>query len=252
MNQVQTRKWLKLSAVIFYVAMVTVNALANILPINGMNTGELSDMYPNLFTPIGLTFSIWGLIYLMLLLFVIYQLEISSKQAKVDTRVTVGFIISCLLNIAWIFLWHYQMVLFSVVIMICLLIVLIRLYLITRVKQDFVQKVCISAPFSLYLGWISVATIANISAYLVSIGFRGVIVSEMVWTIAVMAVAVLLGILNRKDYIYNGVIIWAFLGIYLRHAEGDYHTIATAAVVGIVLMLMGVLSKLLHTIVVKK
>ncbi len=251
MNQLLKRRVLKLSAIIFYIAMVTVNALANILPINGYNTGELSDMYFNLFTPIGLTFSIWGLIYLMLLLFVIYQLELGSHQAKVDTRITVGFIVSCILNIAWIFLWHYQMILFSVVIMLCLLVVLIRVYLITRVKQDIKQKLCVSAPFSLYLGWISVATIANISAYLVSIGFRGVLFPEAVWTIAVMAVAVLLGVLNRKDYVYNGVIIWAFLGIYLRHAETNYQAIAVAAVVGIVVMLIGVLSQLLHTIIVK-
>lgn len=209
-----------------FILMIVVNALANILPINGKTTSQVSDMYPNLFTPIGLTFSIWGVIYLFLLLYTLYQTgalgRLSGEENARISKIGVPYILSCLANTAWILCWHYDYIALSVVVMLALLSLLVLLYLKTRPAADAPLKfrVLVAAPFSLYFGWITVATIANISALLVGFHWGGLGVPPDLWTVAVITVAVLLTVAvqhKHKDVLFSYVVIWALLGIFIRH-----------------------------------
>ncbi|MFC1942899.1 hypothetical protein ACFLWU_06780, partial [Chloroflexota bacterium] len=192
-----------------FLGTVIVNGLSSALPINGKTAGELSDQYPNLFVPSGLTFSIWGIIYVLLTIFVIYGLVVASRK---DTNkssfigiIGVLFFVSCLANIAWIFAWHYEIVFLSLVFMLILLATLLMIYLKLGIgKSDSLQKekYLVHLPFSVYLGWITIATIANITALLVSVKWNAFGWGEPFWAIAVIIVGILitLGVLfTRKD-----------------------------------------------------
>lgn len=212
-----------------FLGVLTVNALASILPLNGKNTGELSDLYPNLFVPAGLTFSIWGLIYLLLLGMVIYQLVLAVRQndpgqLSINGARMLG--VNFLLNMAWIFAWHYEMVGLSVIIMLGLLLTLI--YLFREIDglelNNSWSGLLVKAPISVYLGWISVATIANVTSWLVDLNWSGFGVSQVSWTITVILVGGILAILMlniRKNLAYAAVVVWAYLGIVLKRGAID-------------------------------
>ena len=186
---------------ITYLAMVIVNGLANALPINGMITGDISDSYPNLFAPTGITFIIWGVIYILLAGHTAYQLGLFRKKGeeiKTSLLKDVGILfgISSLANFGWIFAWHYKSILLSLLFM---LIILVCLMLITiRINKETLttnEKVFIRLPFSVYFGWITVATIANVTTLLVDIlgspvNLLGI--SEVVWTVVILLVGLLI------------------------------------------------------------
>lgn len=209
-------------AALTYVLMVTINALANILPIAGMNTGAVSDAYPNLFAPAGLTFSIWGLIYLLLAIHTIFQFS-AKDQLPLRKRIGLIFSLSSVANALWIFTWHYQYIALSVVLM---LVILISLILINRLTSA--QKLgtafywTVRLPFSVYFGWITVATIANITTFLVDLGWSGTPFSESFWTSLVLVVGLIIGLswgLPTNDKAYLFTLIWAFLGILIKHTS---------------------------------
>lgn len=207
-------------AAVSYVLMVTINALANILPIAGMNTGAVSDSYPNLFAPAGITFSIWGLIYLLLAIYTISQF-LAKDHYQLRSRIGLIFALSSVANSLWIFTWHYQYIGLSVVLMLAILASLIRINrLILSQKQDtaFYWTVCL--PFSVYFGWITVASIANITTFLVDFGWSGAPLSPSFWTVLVLVVGVVIGLswgLPTNDRAYLLTLIWAFLGILIKH-----------------------------------
>src|SRR6056297_4001126 len=250
-------KSLSLLNLFTFVLVLTVNAMANILPINGLTTGDVSDNYINLFTPAGFTFSIWGLIYTLLGIFVIYQLLLSFKEKNTQIVEKLGyyFIISNILNSLWIYTWHNLMISLNLVVMILLLISLIMVYQklnIGNTSDGKKIKIVVHIPFSIYLGWISVATIANFSAFLVSINWNGFGLSETFWTVLVLAVAVLLGgifALKKQDIFYTLVVVWAFIGILSKRlsAEITYTSIISTVVIGI-----GILGVLVVYKIVKK
>lgn len=239
---------IKIFAGLAYIAMVVVNFLANSLPINNRSTGAISDAYPNLFAPAGPAFSIWGLIYLLLGAYVVYQFI--SKDQKIDAlmkKINQFFIISSLANIAWILTWHYDYIGFSVIIMAILLISLIKIADIIRVQKFSSQeKFFIWAPFSVYFGWITVATIANISVFLVSIGWNGFGITDLVWTSVILLVGALIGILRMhkdKNIAYGLVLVWAYSWILFKHLSasgfnGQYPFIITAAIVCLILFIL--------------
>jgi translocator protein len=163
--------------VLAFILVVAVNGLANSLPINNQTTGAVSDKYPVLFTPAGYVFSIWGLIYLGLLAFVIYQALPGQRNNPRLERVGYWFFWSCIFNSIWIFLWHYELMLWSVLVMGGLLVSLIMVYLrleTGRSRVAAVEMFLARLPFSIYLGWISVATIANVSVLLFTLGWDGI------------------------------------------------------------------------------
>jgi translocator protein len=224
-----------------YLGMVLVNSLANILPINGITTGEISDSFPVLFTPAGYVFSIWGLIYLLLLGFTIYQSLPAQRDNPRLERIRGWFIASNILNGAWIFLWHYGLFPLTMLVMLGLLASLIVIYQsmeIGRRKSTTRERVFELLPFSVYLGWISVATIANFSITLYDLGWNGGGISPGFWTVIVLLVATGLGsamIWLRRDVAYALVLVWAFTGILVK--QSDYPLVAaTAGVTALVLV----------------
>ncbi len=217
------------------ISVLVVNALSAILPINGKTPGELSDLYVNLFVPSGLTFAIWGVIYLQLAAFVIYQFMLALKgdEKQVLKDISYWFILSSIFNIGWIFAWHYELMIVSILAMLGLLASLIVLYQRLGIGQgrgDNSRKSCIHATFSVYLGWISVATIANITAALVKYQWTGWGISQQVWTIVMVSIAAILGLVFlfiHNDIFYTLVVDWALIGIYLKRSVIDTTPLTT-------------------------
>jgi hypothetical protein len=232
---------------------LTVNALANALPINGRTTGELSDQYPNLFVPAGVTFSIWGLIYLLWITLILYQARtlLSYRKAPVVERIGPRFFLNMLGNAAWLVAWHYERVGISVAIMLFLLGSLLVLYGRLGVGERAVsrgERYFVHLPISVYLGWITVATIANITALLVDVGWDGFGLGAQLWTIVLIGVAVgitLLMIQARRDVAFSGVVVWALLGILIRRLSTDpdpLYPVLITAILGIGIVLIALVS----------
>jgi len=242
-----------------FLGTVVVNALANILPINGITTGELSDLYPNLFVPAGLTFAIWGLIYVLLTIFVIYPLIPSVRRDPQKTefveRIGPLFFISCIANIGWIFAWHYRILPLSLVLMLILLGCLLAIYLrlsVGKSEATKAERYCVHLPFSVYLGWITIATIANVTALLKNGDWSAWELSEQFWAVAVIiiGIAIALSVLfTRKDIYYCLVVDWALLGILLKRlavTTVPAQSVVIAAIVGMVLITGGIIAQLIR------
>ncbi len=240
-------------------AVIAVNAMAVLLPINNRTTQELSDKYPNLFVPAGITFSIWGVIYLLLLLFIIYQfvaaLRKSTGERGIFEKIGILFFISCIFNIAWILAWHYEFVWLSLIIMVLLLLTLITIYIRLQTGRPGIknyEKVFVNIPFSTYLGWITIATIANVTAYLVNINWGGFGISGQLWTVIVIAVGVIITLLtlfSRNDIFYSLVVVWALVGILLKRmadASVSDNLIIIASIAGIVIVALGIITQLVR------
>mgnify|MGYP003602085722 FL=1 len=214
---------LRVLNLLFFLGMITVNALANILPINGMNTGEISDFYPNLFTPTALTFSVWGLIYLLLALFVLFQFGLfggKESESLISKKIGVWFIVSCTANLLWILAWHNLKIVLSVCLMLVLLVSLIVIVTKLGRSENKKEQFFVRLPFFVYFGWITVATIANVTALLVSLRWSGFGLTEADWTVMMLAVGTLIAsgvILRFKTISYGLVIIWAYTGILIKH-----------------------------------
>lgn len=237
----------KIFALAAYVAMVAVNFLANGLPINNRSTGEISNAYPNLFAPAGPAFSIWGLIYLLLAGYVLYQfVKKDQKTEDLLKKINPLFIATSFANISWIFAWHYDYIWLSVLIMAGLLFFLIKIADVLRAGEfAYLEKLFIWAPFSIYFGWITVAAIANITVFLVSIDWNGFGIADFVWTSIILLVGALIGILRmRKDknIAYGLVLVWAYSWILFKHLsasgfDGKYPVIIATAIACLVFFL---------------
>lgn len=209
-----------------FIGMVAVNALAVVLPLNGLTPGEVSAMYPSLFTPAGYVFSIWSLIYLTLAIFIVYQLLPGQQYNPRLARLGPLFIITCLLNAAWLFAWHYLQTLLSLPIMLGLLVSLILCYEKLGIGKRAVsrrERLAVWLPFSLYLGWITVATVANVSVFFLALGVR-VNWFTPAWALLAIIAATLIGVTvlrRRGDWVYTLVLVWAFLGIAVRQWGTD-------------------------------
>ncbi|MBN2002930.1 MAG: tryptophan-rich sensory protein [Anaerolineae bacterium] len=218
------KNWLPYLNTAAIIVTIIFNILANALPLNGLNTGEISDRFRVYFVPAGYVFSIWGLIYLSWLGFGYYQLLPAQRDNPRLKRIGYWFAFSCAANIAWLFTWHYELFLLTVPVMLVLLALLIVIYLrlqIGKVQVAPLERWCLDVPFSLYLGWITVATIANVTSWLYYLKWNGWGISPEAWTLIMLLAAV--GIasavsLTRGDIAYMLVIIWALAGIAIKHA----------------------------------
>ncbi len=230
-----TPKSLPVWNAVAFVAVVAVNYIANALPLNGRTAGEISDALPSFFTPASYTFSIWGLIYLSLLGFIVYQALPANRERPFQRRIGWLFVLNSAANSAWIFAWHYGSYLLSVFIMVAILLTLIAIFRRLRIGRPdpdlpFAEKALVHFPFALYLGWITVATIANIASVSAFLGWDGFGISGPVWSAIMMVVAVLVAgllLFQRRSLAYAGVLIWALFGI--RAAYPDTAVIATTA-----------------------
>lgn len=213
---------------VLYVAMIAVNYLAGVGSINNVGTGAVSDAYQNLFTPAGYAFSIWGLIYLLLGAYTVYQfIAVRENKKRLNLFYDLGkyYLATSFINIAWLFSWHYFAIGLSVIFMLGLLYCLIRIAdRLTKEKFSDKEKILVRLPFSLYFGWISVATIANITIFLVSLGWRGFGFGEVFWTILILIVGAAIGILRMlidKNIPYGLVFLWAYGAILVRHTSAE-------------------------------
>jgi hypothetical protein len=219
----------KILNLLFFAGMVFMNYLANALPINGKTTGQLSDQYQNLFVPAGITFSIWGLIYLLLFVFCIIQFRTENKLLV--NNIGWLFALTCALNAAWIVFWHYEQLPLSLLVMAGLLISLIYINIGLKEVEPGITK----AAFGIYLGWICIATIANVTAVLVNMNWQGFGISQEVWTIFMILVGA--AITSLAVYRFNNAfialpVVWAFIGIILKR-QYDYKSIVIVSAVAI-------------------
>ncbi len=225
--------------VIALFTVIAINALANILPLNNQTTGEISNRLPVLFTPAGYVFLIWLLIYVLLIGWVVAMWKIKQREA-IHVRRSTLFIISCVLNITWIYLWHYEYFLLTVFAMIGLLVTLMLLYNTYSFTDNHILS---RLPISIYLGWISVATIANISYVLTFYQWNGWGLSDPLWAVIMMTIGTALALHIRYhhfDIIYVFVFIWAFIGIAVKNGF-DELLVSTAALFLSAFMLAGIL-----------
>lgn len=238
-------KWLNILAFLF---TIVVNGLAGSTTIIGStNTAQVSDANPTLITPAGYVFSIWGIIYILLGVFVIFQALPSEKGKEYQKRVSWLFVLSSLFNIAWLFLWQFEYLSFSVILMFLLLATLIAIYLRLDIGKSTVslrEKLVVHLPFSVYLGWITIASIANVATTLVSVNWEGFGISQETWATLIVIVALLITVLvivTRRDVAYGLVIIWALVGIAVKQSEKPNIVMITeisAIIVAIVLAAM--------------
>lgn len=235
---------LRLGNIVAFLITVAVNYMANILPLNGVTTAEVSDFYGNLFTPAGYVFSIWGLIYLLLALFSYYQY---GADETLHEKIDVLFILSCLFNCVWIILWHYHYLFMSVFAMFGILGTLILIYIrlgvgVSEVNRQ--EKNMVHLPFSVYLGWITVAPIANVAAYLVGSRwnqFNQAAINMTVFMIVLAMTLTLITVYTRGDAAYAAVIVWALGGIIQKQINTQL--IPQTAGIAIVIIILSVIAK---------
>jgi benzodiazapine receptor len=243
MTRDTTRQWANLVGATLALA---VNVLAVTLPLNGQDTGAISDRLAAYFVPAGYVFSIWGVIYVGWIAFVIYQFLPAQKTSPRLRRLGYVFALSCVFNAVWLFCWHYLQFGLSVVVMLILLGLLIASYLrldVGRAAVGPLERWCVDVPFSLYLGWITVATVANISGFLFFINWDGFGLSPELWAVIMLAVGSLLGLgmaLSRRDSGYLLVLVWAFAGIAVKQSRAPLVVTAawTAAALALLLALL--------------
>jgi hypothetical protein len=214
----------QLTNILTAVLALTVNVLAVTLPLNGQDTGEISDRFHVYFVPAGYVFSIWGVIYIGWIAFIIYQARTALKDSPRLRELGYFFALSCVFNAAWLFCWHYNQFGLSVIVMLALLGSLIISYLklnVGRTPVSAAGKWSVDIPFSVYLGWISVATIANVTDWLYFIKWDGFGIAPQIWAVIMLGVASLLALwmtLSRRDSGYAFVLVWSFAGIAVKQA----------------------------------
>ena len=242
MKKINGRQWMTILATL---ATITINVLANTLPINGLYTGDISDRFDIYFVPAGYVFSIWGVIYIGWLVYSVFQALPSQAENPVLKKIAPWYWISSLGNIAWIFLWHYEVFAFTLLFMV---LILASLLVVNRALAgvEGQTKWYVKLPFSLYLGWISVATIANASQWLYFFDWSGWAIQPATWAVIMLAIATLLGILMawlENDTFYTLVLIWAFIGITVSQAGASL--VVQAAWTGVALLAVALLGSFL-------
>lgn len=212
------------------VSTIVMNYLSNTGIFNGQTMKSVSDAYFNYFTPAGYAFSIWGLIYLALFAFVFYSgrtLFNSKIQEPLLEKIGWWFAISCIANSVWVVAWLYLYPALAAFIMLIILFSLVRIVFVIQpemVKSSWKRRLFILFPFSMYVGWISVALIANVAAWLTNMNWNGWGISAEYWTIILIVIAGILNVLvhlklNLKAYLAVG--IWALIAIAVSNIRND-------------------------------
>ncbi len=231
------RRWVNVVAIL---ATLAVNVLSNALPLNGLNAGQISDRFQVYFVPAGYVFSIWGLIYLGIIAFGLYQLLPGQATNPRLRGVGYLFALSCLANVAWLCLWHYLVFPLTVVAMLALLLLLVAIYLrlgIGRGQCSAAETWLVNLPFSVYLGWITVATIANVTDLLSYLNWDGWGLPPEAWAIVMLVAATAIASavsLTRRDLAYALVVVWAFVGIAVKQSATPVVAIPALVLAGVV------------------
>ena len=246
----QRIKALAILNAISFLLHLTLSYMTQFRVVNTKDVGEVSDQYFSLFTPAPFTFAIWGIIYTCLGIFCLYHIVMAYKHDKVNPAntdlVSIGawFIITNLASAAWLIAWTNERLLVSVVLIFIQLLSLIiihqRLNIHSRLRSAG-SKICTELPVSVYLAWISIAAIANTAVYLVAIGWHGMGLPAVQWTMIMIGVAILIGVIiifTRKNIAFGAVIMWGLYGITARLETLDdtYTNIINMAWGGIALL----------------
>ncbi|NMC55324.1 MAG: tryptophan-rich sensory protein [Chloroflexi bacterium] len=211
------------AVVVSVLGALTVNILANALPINGQSTGEISDRFEVYFTPAGYVFSIWGVIFIGWLLLAVYQALPAQRENPRLRKIGYPFALSGLFNAGWLVLWHYNQFPATLAVMLVLLALLIVVYLRMEPRNPQVpaaEKWLVQLPVRVYLGWITVATIANLTALLDYLQWNGWGLRPEIWLVVVLSAALLVALAmarTQKDVAYLLVLVWSFVGIWVKH-----------------------------------
>jgi len=207
---------LKIIVLLSFLLMIYMNYLANSKPLGGISTGDISAKYNTMFTPSGFTFSIWGIIYLLVLVFVIVFVTAQTGALPNMSLLGILFVVSCVLNIGWLLCWHFDKILASTLVMILFLITLLSIL-------EFTSPEGITyITFSVYFGWISVALIANISILLFKSDISFFMNNQSLWLYIILGISLLIGsymVIFEKNYYYGIVFIWAYFGIIMRYVR---------------------------------
>ncbi|MGD6853329.1 MAG: TspO/MBR family protein [Candidatus Bathyarchaeia archaeon] len=252
--QKNSSSYLKYVNIVAFILTVIINSIAGSTTlIGGQDTAVISDKNPTLITPAGYVFSIWGIIYFLLGVFVIYQALPRERNSTYHKKIGWLFVLSSLINIAWIFVWQYESLILSVVLIFALLLSLIAIYLrldIGRSKVKVGERLAVHLPFSVYLGWITIASIADVAVTLTAYNWDGFGISPETWAILVVAVALVITLLMlgiRKDIAYALVIIWALVGIGVNHSSNPNVVLLTE--VSSIIVAVAVLTVVIVTLV---
>ncbi|MFX1367082.1 MAG: TspO/MBR family protein [Promethearchaeota archaeon] len=247
----------QIANILAIISTIIFNALVNIIPLNGVTSGEVSDSFPSLFTPPGYVFSIWGVIYTLLIVFMIYQARSSQSDASYLKQTAIFYVIGGIINISWLVLFHYSFGLpaiyaFTPILIGLFLVIMLYTYVKLEIGKTSVplgEKLAVHLPISVYAGWISLANIANIASVLNTI-IPGIPIStQELWTALVIIVALVITLLMlviRHDFAYGLVVIWATVGIASKQMAIPiifYAAIGTAAVVALAILLLPILTK---------
>lgn len=230
----------QIAVVVTVILTLTINILADALPINGLNTGRISDGFHVYFVPAGYVFAIWGIIYIGLIAYTVYQALPAQKENPRLQATGWWVVLGGLANSLWIFLWHYLQFTGTLGAMLVLLATLIAVYLqlgTGRTQVSAAETWAVRVPFSVYLGWITVATIANISDVLDYAGWNRFGISDAAWMVIILgAVVVIAGLMNflRRDVAYAAVLLWALAGIGVKFPAEGVVTASTWITFGLV------------------
>ena len=207
-----------------FAVMILLNVMSNAIPLNGQTMTEISAKYTSLFTPAGFTFSIWGVIYLFLLIFVVWQALPAQRSNGKVARISTYFKINCLANALWIVVWHYDLLTISLLVMNVILLTLVLIYRTLVIEIDtapFVEHLALYLPFSLYTGWITVATVANASVLQTGNGWDDLLLTSLQWTLVKLALAGAIGttiIVKYRDPVFAVAVAWAAFGIAAKQS----------------------------------
>jgi hypothetical protein len=232
--------FLRWANIAVFIITLIINGLSNTTLIGGRTTADVSNQNPTLITPAGYVFSIWGIIYALLIVFLIYQALPSQKNKAFQAEIDGLFILTNVFNIVWLFLWQNDLLIVSNVVIFTFLATLIAIYLRLHIGRSAVssrEKLCVHLPFSVYLGWVTIASIANVAVTLVSLGWDGFGIAAETWAILVLAVALIIDLVviaTRRDIAYSLVFIWALAGIAVN--QNAYPNIVLTAEVAIVVI----------------
>jgi hypothetical protein len=216
MNKTKTQ----ILTIIATILTIAVNAAANILPLNGVTTAEVSNTFTSFFVPAGYVFAIWGVIYILLIIFSFGFSVVPKKEREYVEEIVPWYILGSIVNIVWIFSWHYGFFLTTLVAMLTLLITLIATQMILNQNKakSLTEQVIVHLPFNVYLGWVSVATIANVADVLSYFGFTGFGINGAYWAAAMMLVSGALAalVIMKSNKAFGIVVIWALIGIMVK------------------------------------
>jgi len=240
------KKNLQIANAVFFILTLIFNYLSNTGIFNGNTMSTVSATYDNLFTPAGYAFSIWGLIYLGLFGFTIYQGRSLFNKTKDDDLVSeIGwwFVISCIANILWIFAWLYDLTGPSVLIMVILLFSLLKIVIRTQMELLDVPLKTLAFvwwPFSVYAGWITVALIANTAAWLTKIGWNAFGIPDATWAIIMIIVAGAVNVFmiwnrNMREFALAGV--WGLAAVAVSNQDGEQSVAYAAVVVALIIFI---------------